>query len=122
MNECPEMLEHFNEHKYRSSHNSYDREKNVQQIRHRDVLRVVLHVKFLSFHFRPKPQLVRRTGVLFALRTLFPPADRNAFRLPETDDMSGLANPRRRSTAPETRHATAVNRNVGPYADPSHET
>jgi len=30
----PAVLEHFNDHKYRTSHNSSDREKNVQQIIH----------------------------------------------------------------------------------------
>jgi hypothetical protein len=40
----PAVLEHFNDHKYRSSHNSSDREKNVQKLNHWNVISVVFHV------------------------------------------------------------------------------
>jgi hypothetical protein len=77
--------------------------------------------QFLPLHFGPKPKLVRRPGVLLALRTRFLPTGREASGSPGTDDRPGLANPKRTSTAPRTKHATAVNRNVGSYADPSLE-
>jgi hypothetical protein len=49
MIECPEMLEHFNDHNCRSGHERSDREENVQQINHWNVIRVVFHVSsFLS--------------------------------------------------------------------------
>jgi hypothetical protein len=45
----PAVLEHFNDHTCRSSHNYSDREKNVQQINHWNVIRVIFHVSsFLS--------------------------------------------------------------------------
>ena len=49
MIECPEMLEHFDDDNYRSSQNSYDREENVQQISHRNVIKVVFHVSSFLF-------------------------------------------------------------------------
>src|SRR6202789_4061164 len=55
------------------------------------------------------------------LRAPIPPPDRTTMRLPETDDRHGLASPRRTSTAPETKHATAVPLRVGPYIDPNHK-
>jgi hypothetical protein len=38
------MLEHFEDHKYRPSHDPSDRKENVKQINHWDVIRVVFHV------------------------------------------------------------------------------
>lgn len=45
MNECPEMSEHFNDHKYRSNQNCQEPKKHIQQISHWDVIKVVFHVR-----------------------------------------------------------------------------
>ena len=87
----PETLEHFNDHKYGSSHNSYDREKNVQQINHWNVIKVVFHVSsFLSLSTQSLKSSAE--GRHPCMRRRFLPGDGKTSRLPEIDDRSGLAN------------------------------
>jgi hypothetical protein len=66
MTECPKMREHFNQRNCRSSHNRSDREENVQQIYHWNVIRVVLHVS--SFLFTVAESLNSSVERVFSLR------------------------------------------------------
>jgi hypothetical protein len=65
----PEMLEHFNDYKRRSSHNSCNREKNVQQINHWNVIRVIFHVSsFLSLSTQSLKSSAEREAPLHRAR------------------------------------------------------
>ena len=120
MNECPEMLEHFNDHNGRYGHERSDREENIEQINHWNVIRVVFHLSsFLSLS-TPRPKSLAEREALFAWRPRFLPTGGKTLGLSESDDRPGLASPKRTSTAPKARHASAVSSNAGPYADPSH--
>jgi hypothetical protein len=48
MNEYPEVLEHSSDHNFRSSYQNCDRENNVQQVNHWNVIPIVFHVGFSS--------------------------------------------------------------------------
>ena len=65
----PAALEHFNDYKCRSNHNSCDREKNVQQINHWNVIRVIFHVSsFLSLSTQSLKSSAEREAPLHRAR------------------------------------------------------
>jgi hypothetical protein len=78
--------------------------------------------QFLPFPFHATSKIARRAGGTFAWRPRFLPAGGKTLGLSESDDRPRLASPKRTRTAPKARHASAVSRNAGPYADPSHGT
>jgi hypothetical protein len=69
MNECPEMLEHSGDHNCRSGHERSDREENIQQINHWNVIRVVFHVSsFLSLSTQRLKSPAEREALLHGAR------------------------------------------------------
>lgn len=74
MNECPEMLEHFNDHNCRYGHNPSDRKENIKQINHWNVIRVVFHLSsFLSLSTQRLKSPAEREALYMAPAV---PADR----------------------------------------------